>query len=464
MSNECHLAINKPVTIALHRHDKPELAGPLLSFWLVLSGLGSGLHDEVMLLQPDIQGAQLEREAVLLSFCDPLPEQCSRMRHLSRRSWQKLLLWLDLSGLALYFFDRAVELRLTDFVPAPVLESLEQRMIQNTRRTQSMIAESITLQREFQRAGLCYAVLKGLSLWPNSVPSPELRLQFDLDYLVSDEDLQEARDILVHSGYRPSASSERCWKFVRNERSGLTLKDVYRDTGSWAVELHDLSGGSERISPLQRLERSELCGFSMPVLSPVDLFLRQGLHAYKDVCSQFFRLALLIEFYRHVRFRRDNDVFWKALHREAHGNPQAALGLGVIILLIGQVMGEFAPEALTHWTVDRLPRPARLWVATYGRQIVLGSFPGSKLYRLLKRELEAGDSQQSSSLSCLPAPVMRDFPIETFSIRLIRFVRLLRYRIQLDLIPNRLRFYGVEGLRLAWETRRWRRIMKQDAP
>lgn len=417
-----------------------------------------------------LRDEHLVREAVLLIFCNPLPQQCSRLRYLSRRKWQKLLRWLDLSGLALYFFDRVVELQLTDVVPAPVLASLEQRLIQNTQRTHSMTAESIAIQREFQRAGLRYTILKGLSLWPNSVPRPELRLQFDLDYLVDDENLQEARDILVRRGYCPSASNERCWKFIRNEQSALTLKDVYRDTGSWAVELHDVSGDSGRASLLLRMEWRELCGLSMPTLSPVDVFLRQGLHAYKDVCSQFFRLSLLIELYRHVLFRRDDDTFWKALHREAQGNPQAALGLGVVILLITQVMGEFAPEALTHWTVDRLPRPARLWVATYGRRIVLGSFPGSKLYRLLKRELEAGvypaehSLRHSPSPSSAPAPMIVDFPVETFSIRLIRFVRLMRYRTQLDLIPSRLRFYGIEGLRLAWETRRWRRMMKQDAP
>lgn len=407
------------------------------------------------------------REAVLLIFCDPLPQQCSQL-HLSRRQWQELLRWLDLSGLALYFFDRVVELGLAGFVPCPVFESLQQRLIQNTRRTQSMTAESIAIQREFQRAGLSYAMMKGVSLWPNSVPRPELRLQFDLDYLVADEDLQEARDILVRLGYHASASSERCWKFVRNERWALTLKDVYRDTGSWAVELHDVPAGSGRTSPLQRLEWRELRGLSMPMLCPVDLFLRQGLHAYKDVCSQFFRLSLLIEFYRHILFRRNDDDFWRALHQEASGDAHAVLGLGVVILLIMQVMGDFAPEALTHWTVDRLPRSARLWVETYGRAILLGSFPGSKLYRLLKSELEAeGTAARPSAGSAKPptraVSVALDYPSVTFSTRLIRFIRLMRYRMQLDLIPSRLRFYGIETLRLAWETHRWRRMMKEDA-
>jgi hypothetical protein len=410
---------------------------------------------------------QLIRQRVLLTFLDPLPQQCLQLQNLSKSQWRHLLRWLDYSGLALYFFDRIGALRLADVVPAPILASLEQRLTQNTQRTHSMTAESIAIQREFQKAGLRYAILKGLSLWPNSVPSPELRLQFDLDYLVDDENLLEARDILVRRGYRPSTSNERCWKFIRNEQSALTLKDVYRDTGSWAVELHDVSGRSGQASPLLRLEWRELCGLSMPALSPVDVFLRQGLHAYKDVCSQFFRLSLLIEFYRHVLFRRGDDAFWKELHQEAHGNPHAALGLGVVILLITEVMGEFAPAALTHWTVDRLPRPARLWVATYGRRIVLGSFPGSKLYRLLKRELEAGvhpaehSLRHSPSPPSPPAPMMMDFAVETFSIRLIRFVRLMRYRMQLSLIFNRLCFHLVEEARFLWESHRWRRQLNQ---
>jgi hypothetical protein len=332
-----------------------------------------------------------------------------------------------------------------------------------------MIAESIAIQRDFQNSDLCYAVVKGLSLWPNSVPSPELRLQFDLDYLLADEDMPEAQSILIRRGYRPRASSERCWKFIRNEERVLTLKDVYKDTGSWAVELHDVPASSLQTSPLSSLERRTLFGLSMPTLSPIDVFLRQGLHAYKDVCSQFLRISLLVEFYRHVLFYRDDDAFWAALQRKAMGNPKAAQGLGVVTLLIAQMLGEFAPEGLTHWTVDRLPRPVRLWVTTYGRQSVLGSFPGSKLYRLLTRELAAEEIptklpvRQSSIPSRLTAPAKLTFLREPFSVRFNRFVRLIPYRMQLDLIPGRLRFYTVEGLRLAWEAHRWRRLLREAA-
>ena len=407
------------------------------------------------------------RQSILHIVCDSRPLDCTWLRSLTSRQWRRLLSWLDLSGLALYFFDRIAKSQCASDLPDEVFSSLERRLNENAQRTQSMIAESIAIQREFQRAGLCYAVVKGLSLWPNSVPSPELRLQFDLDYLLADEDMHEAQNLLMRLGYRPRVSSESCWKFVRNERPCLTLKDVYKDTRSWAVELHEVPDGSAQTSPFIGMQWREIFGLSMPTLSPVDVFLRQGLHAYKDVCSQFVRVALLVEFYRHVLFYRNNAAFWTALRREANENSRAVLALGLVTLLTTQVIGEFAPEALTHWTVDCLPRPARLWVTKYGERAVLGSFPGSKLYRLLTKELETEKIHadlifpQPPAASCAATPLKLSRPKETLHVRLTRFVRLIPYRMQLDLIPSRLRFYGVEGLRLAWEAHRWRRVLRQ---
>src|ERR1700724_3119041 len=47
-----------------------------------------------------LRGEQLIREAVLMTFCDPLPPECSRLLNLSERKWKALLHWLDISGLA----------------------------------------------------------------------------------------------------------------------------------------------------------------------------------------------------------------------------------------------------------------------------------------------------------------------------------------------------------------------------
>jgi hypothetical protein len=382
------------------------------------------------------------------------------MLTLSRKEWEKLLHWLDLSGLALYFLNRIVELELCDLLPPAVFTRLHLNLIDNTQRTRSMISESIAIQQEFQKAGFIYANLKGLSLCPNSVPKPELRLQFDLDFLVAEEYMPEARQILERRGYRLKLMSGRSWDFKFNERPWLDLKDVYKDFQSYAVDLHGESSASDKTSQLERLEWHELYGLRMPLLSPVDLLLGQGLHAFKHILGGYSRAAHLIEFRRHVLNRRDDSSFWNEIKEAEKHHPRASLELGVVTLLITRVMGDFAPPAFAAWTVDRLPRPVRLWLEMYGHRVALGAYPGDKLHLLLQKELEfAGFAQkqkrplrQALLPLRLPSPVVRALPNETSAFRI------RRYSMYPRLILERLRFHIVEGFRFALESRRLRRM------
>jgi len=405
-----------------------------------------------------LRGEQLIREAVLMTFCDPLPAECSRLLNLSDRKWKALLRWLDFSGLALYFLNRLIELDLCDLLPSAVFTRLYLNLNDNSERTRGMIGESSAIQQEFQHADLWYANLKGLSLWPNSVPKPELRSQFDLDFLIGEQSASEARRILERRGYRLYAISGRSWEFKRNERPGLSLKHLYKNLPSYSVELHIEPTTVSNSSQLAQLEIRDLYGMRMPVLSPVDLLLGQGLHAFKHICGEFSRVAHLLEFRRHVLARREDNAFWGELQLAARKNPRASLGLGVVTLLITCVMGEFAPEALTRWTVDSLSRPVRLWVETYGHRIVFASHPGSKLYLLFQQELESAGTPGKRSVRNsllphrLPPPVIRAIANETLSV----WIR--RYYMQFELILTRFRFHLIEGLRFKLESRRWRRI------
>nr|WP_281047437.1 nucleotidyltransferase family protein [Terriglobus saanensis] len=396
-------------------------------------------------------------EAILLSFSSPVPDQVGQLLHLSSREWQRLLHWLDVSGLTLYLLERFKELGLRDTLPQPVLDRLQQNMDDNKKRTQGMLEESIALQREFQQAGLSYAVMKGVSLCPISVPRPELRHQFDLDYLIAERSVPEARRVLERRGYRLYAISGKSWEFKLNETPHVSTKDFYKDLPDRAVELHLETETSSQTSRLARIVPREICGLTMPVLSPIDLFLGQGLHAFKDVCSEFSRTAHLLEFYRHVLARYDDDRFWRDLRATAERDPRASLGIGVVIYLITNIMGDFAPEMLMDWTVGALPPSALLWVDLYGRRTVFGKHPGSKLYLLLQRELEtAGVSgrrpiKKSLLPSKLPPIVIRSLSHETIS------TRIARYRVQTRFILSRLRFHAVEGFRYAVESYRWQR-------
>jgi hypothetical protein len=86
----------------------------------------------------------------LLSFSEHFSDWSFELGSLSPGEWQHLLRWLDLSGLALSFFDRIIGFEVHHLLPAPVLARLEQNLQDNTERTSGMIAESIEMQRDFR--------------------------------------------------------------------------------------------------------------------------------------------------------------------------------------------------------------------------------------------------------------------------------------------------------------------------
>jgi hypothetical protein len=401
------------------------------------------------------------REAILLTFCDPVPWQCVRLRYLSGKEWKQMLHWLDTSGLALYFFDRMTELGLCDTLPPAIFSRLQQNLLDSTARIDAMIAESTAIHRGFQSAGLSYATLKGFSLWPVSVPKVELRSQLDIDFLMAEKDASEARQILEARGYHLHAISGRSWEFKANQSSKATLKDLYKATPSRSVELHIETGSDQSASLLNRSEVLSFRGVCMPVLPPVDLFLGQGLHLYKHLCGEFTRMAHLVEFRRHVIARYSDDVFWRDLRKLANGNSRASMGLGFVILLTSRVMGDFAPKALTCWTVDPLPVAPRLWIEMYGSRTVYDSFSGSKLYLLLQNEMQKMNLPVKRSLRQallpyrLPPALSHAEPGETL------FSRIRRHRRQVHYVFSRLRFHITEGLRYLIESVRWRRRMNE---
>jgi hypothetical protein len=394
---------------------------------------------------------------VLLSFRDPLPAECLELNEVTRREWRSLLHWLDVSGLALYFLDCLSRSQRTHILPEHVHARLRQNMLDNTERTRGMIMESVAIQEEFQASAVPYAVLKGFSLAPESVPCLELRHQFDLDFLIAEEAIAEARAVLERQGYRLYGVSGKSWEFKKEEKIGISMEDFYKDTSGRTVELHLQARTEGSASVLSRATERDFYGIDMPVLAPVDLFLGQGMHAYKHICGEFSRAAHLLEFYRHVITRRHDDIFWSELRARAEGNPKVSLGLGVLTLLITTVLGEFAPAKLTEWTVDTLPPNIRLWVRLHGLRAALGDVPGSKLYLLLVQEVEASGQALGGSLwgalfpRRMPPQVVLAFAGESV------WMQAPRYRMQLKYVLIRLRFHIVEGLRYSWAAYCWGR-------
>jgi Uncharacterised nucleotidyltransferase len=395
------------------------------------------------------------REAVLLALCDSMSAATAPRIHLSTKEWQHLLRWLDISGLALYFLDHVVTLQQTDMLPSHILARLQQNLVDNAARTDNLFAELKSINSAFQSADLSYAVLKGFSLWPHSVPRPELRSQLDLDFLVAAEGASLARQILEARGYHLRAISGHTWEFKTYEMPGKTLKNLYADKLCRSVELH-IEASTDGTGLLARAGKLSIHDICTPVLSPADLLVGQGSHLFKHISTGFVRAAHLIEFRRHVITRYRDVSFWHELQALAQRDPMASMELGMVTLLITNALGTFAPEALISWTVDRLPARARLWVELYGKETILADFPGNKFYLLLQRELgptgfSAERSVRKSLLPLrLPPPFARARTNET------QWMRVQRYYDQLRFILVRLRFHVVEGLRYFRESIRWR--------
>lgn len=409
------------------------------------------------LAHTSLNSAQRLREAALLLLCDPLPECCLRLAMLSKAEWQRLLRWLDIAGLALYFLDRISELNLLGMLPPFVLARLQQNLADNTERMLGMMEESTAIHQAFQSAGISYVALKGFSLWPTSVPKLELRSQLDLDFLIAKTDIYEAQRILEYRGYYLHAVSGRSWEFKTNQMPDTSLKNIYKPTPYLSVELHAEHSGPDKPSLLVRAERRIIHGISMPVLAPVDLFLGQGMHLYKHLSNDFVRPAHLIEFRRHMLAQQSERQFWTKLQIAAEENPNASFALGVATLLITKLMGDFAPKQFTSWTVNLLPSFARIWVEMYGARLIFTDFPGSKLHLLLQSELEAAGvpTKLSRRRALLPlrlppavvkAPAQENLP-----------ARIRRYYGQTRFIFLRLRFHVVGGFSYLIELRRWRK-------
>jgi Uncharacterised nucleotidyltransferase len=395
------------------------------------------------------------RREVLGVFSRPVVASRLALEGFSARDWRNLVPWLHTSGLALYLLDRLEQLELVYLLPDDVKAQLRENLQDNSTRTAGMMSELAAIRRGFETHRLRYAVLKGCSLTPHSVPNLELRHQFDLDFLVAADRISDARHVLERQGYRLYAISGMSWEFKKDEKIGVGLRDFYKDQSGRTVELHLQSHQIEGRSLLDGVERRRFGAIEVSVLSPEDIFLGQALHAYKHLRGEFTRTSHVLEVYRHVQARRDDRAFWSRLRSRAEGNHEAALGLGVVTLLVMTVMNITAPRELTEWTVDSLPDAVKLWVRLYGDEVVFDDVPGSKLYLLLERALEPSGYKGTRSawkalLPHRPPPlVIRSAGGESAA------MRMRRYRLQVSYVLMRLRFHLVEGMRYGWEAWLW---------
>jgi hypothetical protein len=319
--------------------------------------------------------------------------------------------------------------------------------------------EFACINREFQRAGVRYANLKGFTLVPEYCPDPSLRCQLDLDFVMCGSDAPACRDILNDFGYVESGEHNNVLEFTAGMEKICSIEDLYKPRIQRAVEVHfvpESQNTSPSSDPLARIQNQVWNGVVFPALSDADKFLWQARHLSRHVKSEWTRISWLLEFRTFVVAHRDEAEFWQRVRQQATGSDEDAVAVGLAVWLATAALGEFAPPALTSWSSDVLPKPTRVWLECYGKRVLLADFPGTKLYLLLDRRSTDNGSPKINWGKVLPLhrPPRITSPCNGTG----------RWRIRASLsevsfILFRMRFHIAEGIRYLIEAQRWKRLM-----
>lgn len=399
------------------------------------------------------------KEAVLALFHRPAYEVEMRLSEFTVDDWEHILFWLDISGLALYLLDQLTQLHLTGSLPASIRSRLEGDLADNRERSADLLREASAISRKMAVRSVSFALLKGISLTPDSVADPALRWQIDLDFLVAATDAAAATEILSGFGYALHAASKDTLEFRAGQTEKPDIRTIYRIRSQRAVEVHllntDHPGDRSRANQLDRVNLRSFDGVRIPTLSSADILIQQAMHLLKHLCGEHTRSSWVLEFWRHVNRRRSDTDFWHEVEAIATGDPQAEIALGASVLLSTLAFGESASESLNRFT-DRLPGAVRMWIEAYGMRVLLASSPGNKLYLILRRQLQQSDQSRIEARRLvfpvhLPPAITRGEPGESIS------TRLRRYRIEGNHLLVRMRFHILEGIRYAIESARWQR-------
>jgi hypothetical protein len=399
------------------------------------------------------------KEAVLASFYEPAPSIAARLREFTARDWQRSKYWLDVSGLALYFLRQLETLKLQPSVPEPFLLQLRTNLAENKERTTSLLNEAITITGAIRKRNIECAVLKGFTIPLESVHDFSLRSQMDLDLLIREPDAKQVGCCLSEFGYSLSAISGSTWEFKAGPSGTSSLKNLYQVRPERAIEVHLLRDQTP-YSKSDRLARSGwrlIDGRPLPSLSPADLFVMQGCHLFKHMCGEYTRASWVLEYWRHVCARRDDAGFWREVECIAADEPGAVVAIGAATLLTSVVLGQFAPRELARWSMNQLPPGVCLWIHLYGRRILLSDRPGSKLYLLLRKELNPSSAIEKAARRRLLFPIRMPQNITTAGENEALLTTGRRYLLQARFALRRFRFHLLEGLGLAFESLRWQR-------
>ncbi|WP_197413938.1 nucleotidyltransferase family protein [Terracidiphilus gabretensis] len=378
----------------------------------------------------------------------------------SDADWKSVLRWLDISGLAIYFLVQCQESDAGRLLPEWLVDDLKQRLGNNRIRTAAFRREACELAQLLEDSGVRYALLKGMTLAPESVLDSAYRSQADLDFMVTRRHGRRAIHFFRKRGYRLHAVSGSTLELVAGEPDLPDMANMYSERTERALDLHLLAERDEQPGLLTRRTWRVFDETPIAVLSAADILVQQAKHLMKHLCSEFTRLSWALEFRRHVQARCGDWSYWREVEAIAAGEMHGDLAMGVALWVAEEFFGKVPMEMPRQWSAEALPARVLLWLKRYTRTQLMSDEIRSKLYVLLNREMPSGVIEERSTQKILfphylPLPILRSKPREKLAERLQRYV------VETDFFFRRLQFHVIEGVRFGIEASRWRRALER---
>jgi hypothetical protein len=398
------------------------------------------------------------KDAIVACFKRAGGDAAQQLSSYSQADWESALWWLDISGMALYFLDRAQQLCLQDVIPPSVHDALMRRLQRNQIRMRALHQESAVLSGWFREGRVAFAMLKGETLTPDSVPDSTLRCQTDIDVLIARQDLTLCIHYLHRLGYKLYAKSGNTLEFRAGAPSLPDLNNIYSVHTQRALEVHLLADDGHQSNLLTRRVCRSFGGDEFDTLSSPDIFVQQAQHLLKHLCGEHTRLSWVLEFWRHAQARRNDVHFWQQVKSIADHESNGNLAISIAFWIASRMFGLFDLAEFPQWREDSLPPRVRLWLERYVLDLLISDSTGSKLYALLRVEIpcERGERRSTKKIlfpHYLPARLTTPDPNETAHEQWDRLT------VEGDFFLRRLHFHLTEGIRFGIEVTRWKRAL-----
>jgi hypothetical protein len=397
--------------------------------------------------------------------------QLNGLRKASQREGEKLLQWLDDSGLAFYFLQKVNNAGARDQVPDWMLSRLEENFRANQRRMEYLSNRFDFINRKLKDADVKYAVLKGFSLVPQFCPQAALRHQSDLDYLIDERSVPAAQQVMLDAGYRPKPgiSNQELIFLMPDAAEPSRSADSHYAPEPHAVELHlDIwDSDEERLPMVKRLifvERSvihEWNGLEFPVLADEDAFPVQVLHTFRHLFTYWIRMSCFLEIAYFINARASDTTLWNRIEQRVGDSVVLREFVVIITEIVASLFAVPVPALARAWGQEIRPE-IRVWIESYARDCVFcdlpiydfSLFPRSKLVLFLLQQYEGFCTEKHTVRSQLILPSrlgriaasVRNDPSLLLNTDWWKRQHLMRRSI----------FHALAGLRYSCEIPRWR--------